>query len=1638
MGVKFETVRQARVLRQAAGLAVLLCVTLIYTPFVSAAEPNVITAGKDDLTILDTGTNETVVPGGIENVKALATDDRRSAFWLIDKDGQLVRYSLDGAEQQRIDLRVDAEPATDPAEGLPWQFDDVLRELLRLVAGLIFGNHDFDSTNHVQLVVDKTDGSVWAGAGRTLRRYLADGTLHVEVHPPYDIGAIAFDWRTRNVLIGADHRIQGFAADGALTRDESLAQTVRALAFDDREGWLWAGLVNKDVVGRDREGNIVASFRAQQLDHLAAGNDSTLWITKTKTVYHYSANGQLLDTFDLPNAGPAVNATAFEPNHGALWLGREKEVQRLDADGAVTTVLPGMKNQEALAANGDITPPQFSSLEPANDALVGARPEFRLQVSDAGLGVDPAATELLIAGEPVVLLCGWESDAAGENGATLTCTPMADITDFHPVIELRVADFAGNLSATITINLRLDTDGDGVEDALDTYPQDPSRHQLAPVEGLDVTLENETAQLSWQPHADPDNTTGYLVFRTPAGESERVLLVEEPVIATTYSDENIDNGSGYVYEIIAVDARGNESEAGEGVEFFAAWNDSTVAGFTAARELAAGRLNWEESAEQRYRVYRAEGAESEDFTVGQEIDAGVTTWLDESTLWHTPYRYRIATLRDFTNVFTNEALIIEGTLSPVVDLAPLPPLEIALNDGAPAPDGMREILLIQSPVAISGTYTEARGPVTVAASNGSATVTGNFTDGGFRLLLPANAGETWTITVSEQLIVNRGAQTVVRFIADTTPPVITLDTLAAETEEEFLLITGTVTEDLTGLDVLVARSDRYTGQDFGLMLGEGDRFSGEVPLENGANLITVRAVDGVGNAAETSHTARRKPSLKPDIEISVPHDGYITQQSAINVSGRVYTGLAANQVRIVLGGEVLFPSSGPDGADGYPFTFENIQLRDGYNLISVNAETPAGSDTASVVVTYQSEPPPETEPEPPQLELSTGNLDIVTNGDSFYLGGSVTGEGDLTVTVNGEVVDLIDGNFEYLADLAECIDGGATYTIIVTDSTGSSTTETITVNCDRDAPVLALSSPSALAAPSVTTLPGNPVRFAGTVSDSHLSGLTVNGTPVSLAPAAQAGQYAFDTEVLLPQNIASPLRLEAWDSAGNNTVRDFVLRVTSNVGVEIVAPLENAEYLAFESTVPVPVTARIANFDPARHQVQVRGGEGIAVALAMSANTANGIVSLPSTPERQTINVQVADSEGTVIASRRVNINVTDAANIPLEVARIEPENNANGVAPIDPVAIYFNKPVDPEKLVITVKETVHGMDYDLANQKAKGFGEIPEPQLAEVHRDMQPVEGGLAYFEGDRLVSFHARERFHYGADIFVDATYDGEDIGRFTFKTQPLPTILAGKVVDGSGNPVPDVTVSLVEHDLEAITNHQGNYAFGAGSQLKTALPGGRKTVVVNQSLARGMGSAYQRASIQQNQLNDLPLVRLPLLDQAIPFARIRSGQEVASLDRGNLKLNLSNARLGFPDERNDGAVHVQFTELPEILYPMTEGATPQWVYAVQPAGIRVDGAIDVEFAAPALYGSYDYLPENGLLVVIIALDGQSGTVIPAGVGVVDDRKIRTVGPDISFNRLDVIGYAIVPEEKQAVLKKYRNGEIPSLAQLTQMLGE
>ena len=100
-------------------------------------------------------------------------------------------------------------------------------------------------------------------------------------------------------------------------------------------------------------------------------------------------------------------------------------------------------------------------------------------------------------------------------------------------------------------------------------------------------------------------------------------------------------------------------------------------------------------------------------------------------------------------------------------------------------------------------------------------------------------------------------------IKDTTPPIITINSPedGAETSDDFVSVSGTITDDLSGIDSATINGNSLT-------LNSDGSFSTTVSLTEGDNTITITATDKAGNKATKTITVTYKPktviTLQPD------------------------------------------------------------------------------------------------------------------------------------------------------------------------------------------------------------------------------------------------------------------------------------------------------------------------------------------------------------------------------------------------------------------------------------------------------------------------------------------------------------------------------------------------------------------------------------------------------------------------------------------------------------------------------------------------------------------------------------------------------------------------------------------------------
>ncbi len=745
----------------------------------------------------------------------------------------------------------------------------------------------------------------------------------------------------------------------------------------------------------------------------------------------------------------------------------------------------------------------------------------------------------------------------------------------------------------------------------------------------------------------------------------------------------------------------------------------------------------------------------------------------------------------------------------------------------------------------------------------------------------------------------------------------------------------------------------------------------------------------------------------------------------------MYTQQIADQIKITLGNQQVFPTQS-SSLDTYSYSFTNVRLNEGFNPIVVTVETPAGSAETNVIVSYSSTPPvPEVTPAP-VITISAPRETSFLNATSVIIAGDINSQAGISsVTIAGQPVTLVGQTanyktFQYEYSLAG-VEGQINIDIVATDTLNQVTTKTLTVLNDTLAPVITITTPSIALSPTVNSTNEMPYKLQGTVTDINLTGFSINGKTVSLLPGAIAGSYEFAVDLNLPTGAGQIVSLEAWDTAGNRSSQEVIFDVTLPVQIEIISPRDKTEIASKTTGANIDVVARLTGLE-AGYTASLVFDADAAVPMNMDGNVANLGIQTPLNSGEHTVTIQVQDAAQQIISSRSVTVSLKNIENIPLAVTRTEPANDEKGVDPNERINVYFNQAIDPALLQIQVHETVHGKTYDLTSQEGKGMGELSLPGLIDINRDMEPLTGTLSQYPGNRFSTFNPAELYNYNADIYVTVNYNNAELHRYNFKVKTVPTIISGMVRDQLGEAIEGIEVTIPEFKLSGLSDEKGNFSLHSEKAGKT-LKGGRYSIIYNPDMAKAIyGTATNEISIQLGNINSTRTQVVSLLNSAIPFTYVRSGQNPAHLANGNLELDLSAATLSFPNGRDTGNLHIQFMKVNELSFQTMKEATPYWMYAVQPAGIEVSGDIGVKIQMPILFGSYDYVPANGTLVVMLGFSHDSKLIVPVGVGRIENNIVTSVGK-LSMQTMDYFGYAMVDTEHQPILQRFVSGETGSI---------
>ena len=1177
-------------------------------------------------------------------------------------------------------------------------------------------------------------------------------------------------------------------------------------------------------------------------------------------------------------------------------------------------------------------------------------------------------------------------------------------------------------------NADTDRDGDGVDNDQDSYPNDGTRTQLSAVEGVTTQQQGQAIVINWTPHLETI-LQGYNLYRADYGQTNWQALNNDLLTDVSFTDSTVVNGQAYQYRINAVDNNDIEGAASTISNQFVIYNNIVIdaANATAQWQNFAAQINWTHAAQtnESYRLYRAAATRT-------QIYAGANTqFTDSAVAWQQAHQYELVSVLSFTNPIT---ALVETSEGPVtnISLSALPAITVALAGVQQVADNqVRMETVAGNQLSIVGRYSNAINDIQLTLTNSQGTTTTTGENGEFQFVVRDVAYEQMTLTLVENNApADRGHTITIDVTADQTPLSVIIDGGANQTTSEANFnLAGQVINVDQGIKTLTITNSRFAEQTFGGILAEDNNFTSEVPLKTGDNTITVQVENVLGQTAQNSIQVQREAELLPSVEFTSHANNQAVVENKVTLVGRIYSALEASKIKLSIGDELATITEIENQL--YQFQVANIELVDGYNEIIALTETEVGNVTTSLVL-YRQDETTDT-PGVLSIQMTTPNSGQIINDDLLSVRGQLfNANATASLTVNGESVALFGNpltglSFNHSINLSAISSGTFDINIAANADGLDAIQETITVNIDREAPQITLTN-TLTAPPAVNEIREQPYVISGTVTDANLSSLSINGQGLLLQPAAGVNAYNFNTGLRLAEGEQTTVNVIATDLAGNESLVQYLFNANTQANIEIVQPLENTTHTTYGATHDINFISRITGITGVNANLIVTAGGTAQQAIAINQDIITGVISINTADTINSIRFEVRDDSNELLAAKELPITLINGDTIPLSVEKTVPENGDKYYQPHHPIKLYFNKVVELDRVTVTVRETFHGQTYSTERISSAQLDNVYQGQLVEVHKNNEAVAGGLSLVPGERIVEFYPDKDISYGAQVFVDVSYDGTSLKRFAYNVRSRPTFVAGTVYNQIQQSIPNIEVSIPELKLTTLTDVHGTFSFGAGIKPENNIKTGRYRVVVNENGKNPKyGTTQQDVSVQAGVLNNNKMIRIAALDPSIAHNRIASGVS-NTISSGNLVLDASQARFQFAHGESAGNVHVQRVEIGEMLYvPALDELVPFWMYQIQPQGIKVVGDLQIEITAPSLYGSFDYLPPNGTYVVLAARDEKSLLIKPVGVAVVQDGKMISQGK-VHLDRLDYIGYVFVENDNktQSILSDYANGQI------------
>ncbi|PMG39254.1 thrombospondin type 3 repeat-containing protein [Shewanella sp. 10N.286.52.B9] len=1190
----------------------------------------------------------------------------------------------------------------------------------------------------------------------------------------------------------------------------------------------------------------------------------------------------------------------------------------------------------------------------------------------------------------------------------------ADDVDAFPLDPTEWQDSDGD---GIGDNSDPDRDGDGVNNEHDAYPDDPSKwHDVVKLD-LALTQQDESVNMSWS-KANNNLIESYRVLRS-ANQGPFFKLAELSKQTTEYVDKQVTENTVYDYK---VEAQGNgelmATSTTQGI--FVAFNNRLVKQFVVESDAGVININW--LAIPHYSVVVEKRINQDNW---QQIADSKSAIHSDTQITHGQiYQYRAKTRRHFNNPLSGTSFVIDGPYTEIISQKAVLPLSVQFTNVDKVTDGVNywywHIDENISPIKITGTINNVIEPVKLTFNSANKSLEFHVNTANFELELPIDESHVQWVLNAESIIngvsQRLAAPAILVFQSDTLGAKIELDDSSVMTSEAQIDVTGRLIDD-SGIERFTMTSSHFSGTEFGVILHDNGRFTGEVPLEWGENIIELEATDRFGNISHAQAIITRQSEDLPRVKITSHSDGQVVTDQQLMLVAEVTSGLPISDLNIWLNEQR--GSLTDIGNDQYTAIFPSISLEEGENLIILKVESTAGMAQHMIKVSYQAD----LQVLAPVIQVLSPTLGAWVNTKNFEISAIIQSAVQPSVSVNGyQLTAYLQDEGRYRVSYLTKNDE----TSWQIDASNEAGEDSVALNyqIDVQAPEIQLATQLSVA-PSVNLSIETPFRLEGVVRDDQAVTLSLNGEVVPIQPTSTSNTYSFSLSYNLPLNEQRNLTLKATDFAGNSTIKEYIVVNNAQMSAEIIAPSNGKEFVVESDSFNLQFVASVSNVEQAS-ALKLQIDNGAKQDIVAINNLINTTIPMQATSGEHSVSFYAYDNNGVLKAKSTRHFNIQQLEDIPQTVIKTHPDSLQNNLEPNAFISFYFNKAIDSSKLTVQVTETIHGKTYIDETETGASILDNRGETLQDVNRDHMIMQGSIASLPGNHSFAFYPERDFGYGADVKVTINLADEELHRFSFKVRELPTLIDGHIKDNFYTSIPNVRVKLHELNRNEVTNADSAYSFGYLESGEFNIAGGSYTLEVNPERENPLfGNYIRHINIQEGRRNQIPTMILSLINKTVPFSLLQSGQGFSVHANGELELDLAQAQLRFGNGAQSGNMQFSLQDITQIGMQIPDSLPTLWVFSGQPQGVQVNGNVGVAIKAASLLGSYAYLPEDGQYTPIVGRASDTNQLDVVGVAQRQGLWMRSVG-DVKLENLDYVGFAIVGFDKQVTLEEYANGNI------------